>query len=660
MSDLSFTPGRPGPPHDPGGGTGLMTLISTVTIIVVLSVARDVLMPITLAILLSFVLAPLVHLLRRAWLGRVPAVLVAVLLALSVILGAGGLIGAQVASLAGDIPLYASTIRQKVEIVQGATTGRLSALVDRMASQIDRGNHPATAGRPASNGRASGSAPGATVPIDATPPMAVEVHPAPASASELAQRVLAPILQPLATTGIVFVVAIFILLRQADLRDRLIRLLGTDDLHRTMMAMDEAGHRLSRYFVTLLALNTAFGCIIGVGLSLIGVPNPVLWGFVTMLMRFVPYIGAWLSAFLPLALAAAVDPGWSMVLWTAALFVVGEGLMGQVVEPLAYGSSTGLSPLSVVIAAIFWGWLWGPVGLILSMPLTLCLVIVGRHVDRLKFLDVLLGDERALTPVESFYNGLLAGHLGEVQDDAEKLLKSCSLATYYDTVAIPGLRLANVDLERNVLTDAQKLRIAGGMGELLDALSDHEDIDPLPAPKEVGPAGPFSGPPAWATSVPEAPEHPKTAEPADPEGLQPAWREPSAVFCVAGRGPFDEFASAMLAQLLGRQGLGAHVLPNTAVSTRAAVAALDTAGARLICLAYAGAAGTSSQLRYTVRRLRARAPTAIILVGFWPTDLPAEERMRNAVGADLYTVSLSDTVAACMARARDAAPASHG
>ncbi len=645
MSDLLPPPSRPGVPVKSNGVSGLMTLISAVVIVASLSIARDVLIPITLAVLLSFVLAPLVNLLRRFWLGRVPAVMLAVLLALGISLGVGGMIGAQVAGLAGDIPRYTSTFQQKVQAVQGVTIGRLTALVDRMTKQIDRGNRA-----PAASGLVDGSRAGGATPVEApAKPMPVEVHQPDPSPTELAQRILTPILSPLATTGIVVVVAIFILLRQEDLRDRLIRLLGTGDLHRTMTALDEAGHRLGRFFLTLLALNTAFGCIIGLGLFLIGVPSPVLWGIVAILMRFVPYIGSPLSAVLPLALAAAVDPGWSMVAWTATLFVVGEGLMAQVVEPMAYGHSTGLSPLSVIVAAIFWGWLWGPVGLILSMPLTVCLMILGRHVDRLTFLDVLLGDRPALMPAESFYNRMLAGHLDEVQDDAEQLLKSCSLSAYYDDVVIPGLRLATVDIGRNVLTEAQTARIIGGVGELLEELSDHVDSDPVPKPANAGPADPAAAPP-------EQPQ-PQTVGAVDPGGLPPAWREPAAVLCVAGRGPLDELASAMLAQLLGKHGLGARVVPHAAIGARAAVAALDMAGVRMVCLTYAGIAGTSSHLRYTVRRLRVRNPTATILVGLWPADVAGDDRLRAAVAADAYCASLRDTVAACLTQASGPAEA---
>ena len=191
--------------------------------------------------------------------------------------------------------------------------------------------------------------------------------------------------------------------------------------------------------------------MIGVGLYFIGVPNPVLWGMLSALLRFVPYIGSFIAAGLPIALAAAVEPGWSMAIWTAALYVVVELLVGQAVEPMLYGHSTGLSPLAVVVAAIFWSWLWGPIGLILSMPLTLCLVVLGRYVERLEFLDVLLGDRPALTPVESFYQRILAGDADEAQDHAELLLKDRSLSWYYDEVALRGLQLAADDAQRGVL-----------------------------------------------------------------------------------------------------------------------------------------------------------------------------------------------------------------
>jgi hypothetical protein len=298
--------------------------------------------------------------------------------------------------------------------------------------------------------------------------------------------------------------------------------------------MDDAARRLSRYFLTQLALNAALGIIIGIGLLVIGVPNPVLWGIVAALFRFVPYIGTYLAAGLPLLLAAAVDPGWTMLAWTMGLFFVAELLMGQVVEPMAYGHSTGLSPVSVVVSAIFWGWLWGPIGLILSMPLTLCLVVLGRHVPRLKFIDVVLGDRPALTPVESFYQRMLAGDPDEAQDAAEILLRDRSLTSYYDEVALKGLLLAAYDAQRGVLTADRVIEIEASLEELVSQLAEHKD---------------------------EVAEH--SALPADAVAFESAPPEspPRApILCVAGRGPLDRAASLMLTQLLDRAALKARVV----------------------------------------------------------------------------------------------------
>lgn len=267
-------------------------------------------------------------------------------------------------------------------------------------------------------------------------PLPVEVRQPAPSPIEFAERIISPALNPIATAAIIFIVAIFILLQQEDLRDRLIRLFGSRDLHRTTVAMDDAARRLSRYFLTQLGINASFGVIIGVGLFFIGIPSPLLWGVLAALLRFVPYIGALMAGVIPVALGASVDPGWSMMIWAAALVLVTEPIMGQIVEPMLYGRSTGLSPVSVVVSAIFWAWIWGPIGLILATPLTLCLVVLGRHVERLEFLDVILGDRPALTPVENFHQRVLAGDPDEALEQAELLLKERSLSSYYDEVAL--------------------------------------------------------------------------------------------------------------------------------------------------------------------------------------------------------------------------------
>ncbi len=459
-------------------------MLPFVLIVATLYFGKEVLVPVVLALLLAFIIAPLVDLLRRIHLGRVPSVLLAVVLALGVVLAIGGVIGTQVAELSTDIPKYVGTVETKVAAVKRYTVGRLS-----QPRRQHRSAPSAIAAAPAGTGSSlEGGAPGR-----AGPARACGRHrrrPAPPS---LAERYLSPILSPLATFGIVFVVTVFALLQREDLRDRLIRLVGSDDLHRTTLAIDDGGRRLSRYFLTQLSVNAVFGVVIGIGLLVIGVPNPVLWGILSALLRFVPYVGSFISAVLPMALAAAVEPGWSMVLWTLGLYVVVEGLTGQVIEPLLYGHSTGLSPFSVVVAAIFWSWLWGPIGLILSTPLTLCLVVMGRHVKRLEFLDVMLGDRPALTPVESFYQRILAGDADEAQDHAELLLKERSLSTYYDEVVLKSLQLAANDAQRGVLDEEKLDRIKTSVKVVVDGLANHGDQDPPPDAGDNGAVVRLSG-----------------------------------------------------------------------------------------------------------------------------------------------------------------------
>ena len=328
-------------------------LATTTFIIAGLYYGREVFEPVVLALLLSFVLAPVVNFQQRFTLPRLAAVAVAVLVALSVISVIGTVIGGQLADLAHDVPKYATTMETKIEQVRGATVGRVLKAVETLSHHMSRlGN-----GTPAAGGEAR---------QQTTVTQTTTVAPAPTTGTtglsplKLIEPVLGPVLGPLATFGIVFVIAIFVLLQREDLRDRLIRLGGSKDLHRTTVALDDAAARLSRYFLSQLPINATFGIVIGIGLALIGVPSPLLWGILAGLLRFMPYIGAFLAAVLPVALASAVDPGWSMMFWTLGLFVVVELTTGQIVEPMLYGHSTGLSPLAVIIAAIFWTSLWEP------------------------------------------------------------------------------------------------------------------------------------------------------------------------------------------------------------------------------------------------------------------------------------------------------------
>jgi predicted PurR-regulated permease PerM len=618
-------------PAETPGLRGLLFVAITVVVVAGLYLGRSVLIPITLAILLSFLLAPLVNLLRRLYLGRVLSVLISVLLALTLILALGGLIGTQLAALAAEVPGYALTIQQKIDTLQQIMASRVTSLT------LSLGHKPSPAGVAA---KTSPGAPLAGKPsTDAQKPVQVEVHQPDMTAIELAQRIVTPVVEPLSTTAIVLVVSIFILLQREDLRDRMIRLFGSSDLHRTTLAMNDAARRLSRYLLTQLAVNISFGVLIAIGLGFIGIPSPVMWGILGALLRFVPYVGAPLAALMPLTLAAAIDPGWFPLLWTASLYFVVEVTLGQAVEPMLYGHSTGLSPFAVVVAATFWTWLWGPIGLILSTPLTLCLVVLGRHVARLEFLEVLLGDRPALTPVQSFYQRMLAGDPDEVRDQAEILLKELSLASYYDDVVLNGLRLAVIDAERGVLTPVHLARIKVSIQSLIEDLDDHEDSQPSPAEtREAATMPPMPDEPAADGGVPG-----ESAVALAGGGTTP-------VLCIAGRGPLDEEASAMLAQLLARRGLASRVLPHAATA-RAAIGTLDVSAVAMVCISYVVLTGNPSHLRYLIRRLRRRLPQDVpVLVGFWPEgeEVLHDERLRAAVGANYYTSSLRDAVETCL------------
>lgn len=620
--------------------SSLTEVVVVVVIVLALYFGREVLIPVTLAMLLSFVLAPLVDLLRRAWLGRIVSVLLAVLLALGIILALGTAIGTQVGQLGKRLPQYQITIKRKVDALQSATVNRFSSRIESLGHQLEASGRQSNANpRQSSSGPESRRRP---IPV-------VVTQPAP-SALQIGEAVISPILSPLATAGIILVVTIFALLQKEDLRDRAIRLIGSGDLQRTTRALDDAGRRLSRYFLTQLGINTSFGAVVATGLYFIGVPDPVLWGIVGALLRFVPYVGSWIAALLPMALAAAVAPGWSMVLWTLLLYAGTELTMGQLVEPLVYGHSTGLSPIAVIIAAIFWTWMWGPVGLIISTPLTLCMVVLGRHVERFEMLDVLLGDRPALTPAESFYQRILADDPDEAEAQAEIYLKSSSLSSYYDTVALTGLQLAASDLARNRLSAVTVERLKTAVRELIDDLDSYDDVAPNAAAVDERVAGSTSE--QRASPKQPAPGADLPGNRLDVSRLAPQWQAEAPVLCIAGRGQLDEAAAGMLAQLLGKHGLGARVLPYEAVS-RTGVGSLDTRGVAMACVSYLDLGGNPAHLRYLLMRLRKRLPREPLLVGLWPPQDPIlrDPDLRRELGADFCVSSLREAVEACLAAA---------
>ncbi len=732
----------PGPPAaSPSlAVSGLAALNAGAVVVAALYLGRDLLVPLVLAVLLAFVLAPAVSLLQRARLGQVLSVVLAVLLAFAVIGGVGLVVGRQMTQLARSLPGYQATIQDKMRSLRvgGEVIERLSGGVQRLVgSAAQEGPAALAPGLGASGARlavvplagvagaAQGTqgaarpgapAQGAAAPGPAQGAAAQGAAPAAGgnalgglagggldggSALVVVRSVLAPLLSPLATAGIVVVFVIFVLLYRGDLRDRLIRLVGRADLHRTILAMNDAAARLSRFFLTQVAINAAFGCFIGLGLWAFGLPNPVLWGILAALMRFVPFIGSFVAVVPPLLLALAVVPGWSMAAWVLLLFVLGEMVMGQVVEPLLYGHSTGLSPVAVIVAAAFWTFLWGPIGLLLATPLTVCLVVLGRHVEALAFLDVMLGDRAPLDPPETFYQRALEGNRRVLAADALGRLRGHSLAEYYDLVALPGLALAQADLSLDKLEferlDAIHQQIEGLLGQLAARAGSGQApararagglgrLARLRRPGRSGAgrrasragvgvagAGMAAGrvmlggmaeggvAEGASTSASPAANGPaqggsaaRGAGPAQPapHALAAAWAAEGGVLCIPGRGQLDDLAATMAAQVLRQHGFGARVEPNASLGANAAQAR-SRGAARLCCLSVLEEGSTPSSIRYFLRRIRRTMPDATVIVGLWHAagGSPMLAALRAEGPGETIVTSLGEAVALCLALA---------
>jgi len=484
-----------------------MAILATPAVIGILYFAREVFVPITLAILLSFLLAPAVRWLRRLGVGRVTAVGFTALLAFMAIAGFAAVVVGEVSSLAQQLPEYRYNLETKIRSLPGLVPGggvfrRATEMFRELSKELSRAPESAP------------SATGASEPPPAkpTPVQLVEPEPGPL---QIVQSIVGPLLQPMAAGGLVIVFVIMILLEREDLRDRLLRLAGRRDLHRTTEAMNDAAQRISRYLLSQLVVNISCGLPIGIGLTLIGIPNAALWGILVVLLRFIPYLGIVIAAAFPLALAIAVAPDWMLFVWTALLFVGIELVVANLVEPLVYGGTTGLSSVALIAAATFWTWLWGPIGLLLSTPITVCLVVLGRHVPQLQFLNVMLGSEPVLTPAETFYQRILANDPEEATEQAEEFAKNSSLTVFFDEVAIPALARAQADSDRGVLSYEDRATFESAIASMVENLLEDED----------------------ATTALEHAADPK------PGGL-------SGIVCVAGRNELDGAAALLLVSTL--------------------------------------------------------------------------------------------------------------
>ncbi|HYI71602.1 MAG TPA: AI-2E family transporter [Skermanella sp.] len=611
------------PPTSTGTTLGIM-----VVVVGALYFGKDILMPVALAVLLSFALAPVVVRLRRWGLGRVPSVIIVVLLMFMVMLGFGTLVASQLVDLAQNLPNYEQNIRAKIQSVRGATEGGGGGVLDQatqmlkdLSKELDQATAPAAPGavqRAGEEGR-----------VDVLRPIPVEVHePRPSPWNEI-QTYLGPLVGPIGTAGMVLVFVIFMLLEREGLRDRLIRLVGANDLHRTTEAMDEAGARVSRYLLMQLIINIAYGIPVALGLWLIGVPNPILWGVLATVLRFIPYVGPVISSLFPIILSFAVSPGWTDPLLTIGLFMVLELFSNNVLEPWLYGSSTGLSPVAIIAAAVFWITLWGPVGVLLATPLTVCMVVIGRHVPQLQFLHVMFGNDPVLPTETRFYQRLLARDPEEAAELAEQAFPDKPLPYVYDHLVLPALHLAETDRQRDALADEVQATLAEGVDSVIEALDDYEDPKPEDASEDA--------------------EHDPDVTPAaaaPPPGVTVAEQPQGRVLSVAGRNELDRAPAALLAHLLERQGIKAETLPCQAISLRN-LSKLDTSDVRLVCVSYLNP-GSVQHARRIVRRLRGKLDRRIpIVVGLWSTaeDGPLPADAPALIGADRLETTLSGAAA---------------
>ena len=594
---------------------GLWAVALTSFVIATLYFARDFLIPLALAALLTFLLSPLVARIER-WLGRIAAVLLVGAMIFAATGATGWVLTRQLVDLATKLPDYKENIQTKLRSIKVPTGGvftKFSETVEELKKDLPGAEAPTqTVVRAAEKPKT------AVLPPNAAPAAASVqvVETSKVNPMGLVQYLIAPLLGPLGKAALVVLLVIFMLLRREDLRRRLIRLIGKGRISAATHAMDDAGARVFRYLLMQLVVNVSYGIPVAIGLYFIGVPNAVLWGACATVLRFIPYIGPWIAAAIPVALSLAVSPSWMMPLLTIGLFVVLELLSNNVMEPWLYGSSTGVTPIALIVAAVFWTWLWGPVGLILSTPLTVCLVVMGRHVPRLSFLSVLLSDEEALTPAEDCYHRLLTVGEQDELEFVEAYLKANSLTALYDSVFIPVIIATETDHRLELLDDEQRLLIEQSLRDIIEDLGTRPQV----------------------TSKIDA--HKAVAEDTPSPGPAPQFR----VYCLPARADRDELAGAMLTQLLQQQGFAAQNAPGK-LAAGGLLDLVEKSGVDAACISVVSPS-TVIQARYLCVKLRERFPQLKIVIGLWGTTqkvTDAARRLRDS-GADEVVTTLEDAV----------------
>jgi predicted PurR-regulated permease PerM len=607
-------------------------IIATATVLALLYFARDVLVPITLAVILSLLIAPLVRALRRLGLGQTLSVLAAVVVLAFSFAAVAGVIGSQFVHMAASLPRYERTIERKLRTLNAVTVGKFNELTGALGRLTDR--HARTDPPPPADQPRTLERPNVTA---GAVPIPVELREPPPNGLQVIEKIVGSVWVPIETTGIVLVVLVFVLLEHEALRDRFIRIAGGTDIRLTTLAINDAGERLSRFFVSQFAVNLGVGLMIWFGLSVIGLPHPLLWGALAAVLRFVPYVGVWIAALCSVLLAAAVDPEWTLALSTLGLFIVVELIAGQLVEPQLYGHTTGLSPFSVVIAAIFWSWLWGPIGLIVSTPLTLCLLVAGRHIKALSLLDILLGDAQALTLPERFYQRALSADSQEIIAGARAFLKRDTFANYCDLVLLPALHLARMDVLAGAISVDQQTKVRSAIVAVIAAIGgEHGSLSRRHRRSSV-----LDG------------VNPGRQLRKQREQISGRWQGPlvvpagSVVVCVGLGSMADDLATELLVRILREQKIDARHMSIEDMAAAAPPEAADAVSIVYVVSAFPNEERSRGDA--TAQELRRRFPNACIVAVLLPGMLLHPEIPFDSMrGADKEAWSLGQAVEICL------------
>jgi predicted PurR-regulated permease PerM len=586
--------------------TPLLYVAMVALLVTILSHGQAVLVPVALAVMLTFILTPVVKALERRSLPRIVAVAVVIVLTLGVVGGSGYVLSRQFNDLAAQFPHYAATIKQKFATLRASRTGAIANIqrtIDKVSHELDSQEmETEKKDRPKADGKAL------EVQKNVQPVLMVPSEP---TDVERFWGLVEPVFAPLARVGIVLVLTIFMLSQREDLRNRFIRVVGQGRVTLTTRTMDEAGQRISRFLLTQSVINAGFGLIVAVALFWIGVPYAILWGVTAALLRFVPYVGSLLAMLLPTALAFVLFDGWSRTLATLGLFLSLDAVTANVIEPLLIGHHTGVSSLALLVSALFWTWLWGPVGLVLSTPLTVCLAVLGKHVPRLELLAVLLGDEPALETDISFYQRLLAGDEDEASEIVEQQLQTTSQEQVFDEVLVPTLLLAERDRVREAISESEQQFVLRATRDIVQHMADAQARADKAASAANGTASPAGTPRGHIVGVP-------------------------------ARTLGDQVALEMLSQLFDPFTCEIEQL-STATLASEVLMAVEKGSPDLICIT-ALPPGGLTQARYLCKRLRTRFPEVRIVVvrpGV-PVDTDKSSQRLTEAGANTVATSLTE------------------